>query len=177
MYWEITDAQRPSERATKLKYEFFERDRKLMARMVVEYGGCEFEVPLRADGIDLRYCSLPGEPSLTFDPGDAVTFDNFIEVTIEDAATGEDRQKVYNARVGFSACEVPSEEPSSEPSEEPSTVPSETSGVEGGNPTPTPGDLPDTSVGQSGPMPATALAMLMLAAVATLVYVRLAQRR
>jgi hypothetical protein len=71
LYWEITDAQRPSERATKLKYEFFERDRKLMARMVVEYGGCEFEVPLRADGIDLRYCSLPGEPSLTFDPGDA----------------------------------------------------------------------------------------------------------
>jgi hypothetical protein len=28
-------------------------------------------LPLRADGIDLRYCSLPGEPSLTFDPGDA----------------------------------------------------------------------------------------------------------
>jgi hypothetical protein len=24
MYWEITDAQRPSDRANKLKYEFFE---------------------------------------------------------------------------------------------------------------------------------------------------------
>jgi hypothetical protein len=70
MYWELTDAQRPSERATKLKYEFFERDQKLMARMVVEYGACEFEVPLRPDGIELRYCSLPGEPSLTFDPND-----------------------------------------------------------------------------------------------------------
>jgi hypothetical protein len=71
MYWELTDAQRPSERATKLRYEFFERDQKLMARMIVEFGGCEFEVPLRADGIELRYCSLAGEPSLTFDPNDA----------------------------------------------------------------------------------------------------------
>ena len=42
-----------------------------MARMIVEYGGCEFEVPLRADGIELRYCSFPGEPSLTFDANDA----------------------------------------------------------------------------------------------------------
>ena len=71
MYWELTDAERPGERATKLKYDFFERDQKLMARMIVEYGGCEFEVPLRADGIELRYCSLPGEPSLTFDANDA----------------------------------------------------------------------------------------------------------
>jgi hypothetical protein len=70
MYWEITDAQRPSDRANKLKYEFFERDRKLMARMIFEYGGCEFEVPLRAGGIGLRYCVLQGEPSLSFDPND-----------------------------------------------------------------------------------------------------------
>jgi hypothetical protein len=70
MYWEVTDALLPTDRATKLKYEFFERDRKLMARMVVEFGGCEFDVPLRADGIALRYCGLPGEPSLTFDPND-----------------------------------------------------------------------------------------------------------
>ena len=71
MYWEVTDARQPSERATRLKYEFFERDQKLMARMVVEFGGCEFEVPLRADGIELRYCGMQGEPSLTFDPDDA----------------------------------------------------------------------------------------------------------
>jgi hypothetical protein len=70
LYWELTDAQLPGERATKLKYEFFERDQKLMARMIVEYGGCEFAVPLRADGITLQYCSLQGEPSLTYDPND-----------------------------------------------------------------------------------------------------------
>jgi hypothetical protein len=70
MYWEVTDAQLPTDRATKIKYEFFERDRKLMARMVVDFGGCEFEVPLRADGIELRYCGMQGEPSLTFDPSD-----------------------------------------------------------------------------------------------------------
>ena len=70
MYWELTDAQLPSERAHKLKYDFFERDQKLMARMIFESGGCEFEVPLRADGIELRYCMLQGEPSLTFEPND-----------------------------------------------------------------------------------------------------------
>jgi hypothetical protein len=71
MYYELTDAPLPGERAHKLKYEFFERDRKLMGRLVVEFGGCEFEVPLRADGISMRWCLLAGEPSLTFDPGDA----------------------------------------------------------------------------------------------------------
>jgi hypothetical protein len=70
LYWELTDAQLPGERATKLKYAFFERDQTLMARMIVEYGGCEFAVPLRADGITLQYCSLQGEPSLTYDPND-----------------------------------------------------------------------------------------------------------
>lgn len=71
MYWDLTDAPIPSERAHRLKYEFFERDRKLMGRLILEFGGCEFEVPLRADGVSLRYCLLEGEPSLTFDPSDA----------------------------------------------------------------------------------------------------------
>jgi hypothetical protein len=70
MYWELTDATLPGERAHGLKYEFFERDQKLMGRLVVEYGGCEFEVTLRADGISLRYCAVGGEPSLTFDASD-----------------------------------------------------------------------------------------------------------
>lgn len=70
MYYEITDAPFPGAQAHKLNWEFFERDRKLMARLVVEYGGCEFEVPLRVDGIGMRWCILEGEPSLTFDPGD-----------------------------------------------------------------------------------------------------------
>jgi hypothetical protein len=45
MYYDITDAPLPSERAHKLTWEFVERDQKLMARLVVEFGGCEFEVP------------------------------------------------------------------------------------------------------------------------------------
>ncbi len=71
MYWEITDAPLPGEQAHRLTYEFFEREQKLMGRLVFEYGGCEFEVPLRADGISLRYCAVQGEPSLTFDPNDS----------------------------------------------------------------------------------------------------------
>ncbi len=70
MYWEITDSLVPGAQAHRLTYEFFERDRKLMGRLVFEMGGCEFEVPVRADGISLRYCVLQGEPSLTFDPSD-----------------------------------------------------------------------------------------------------------
>jgi len=42
---------------------------------------------------------------IVFDPGDATAFENFIEVTIEDADTGEDRQKIYNARAAFELCE------------------------------------------------------------------------
>lgn len=71
MYWELTEAAVPTERAHKLKYAFFERDKKLMGRLVFEQGGCDFEVPVRPDGISLRYCLLEGEPSLTFDPSDA----------------------------------------------------------------------------------------------------------
>jgi len=71
MYYDITDAPLPSERAHKLTWEFFDRDQKLMARLVVEFGSCEFEVPMRPDGISMRWCLLEGEPSLTFDPSDA----------------------------------------------------------------------------------------------------------
>ena len=70
MYWEITDAPLPGERSHRLTYEFFEREQKLMGRLVFEFGGCEFEVPVRADGISLRYCAVAGEPSLIFDPND-----------------------------------------------------------------------------------------------------------
>ncbi len=70
MYYDVTDAPLPTERAHKLTWEFFDRDQKLIARLVVELGGCEFEVPLRPDGISMRWCVIGGEPSLTFDPGD-----------------------------------------------------------------------------------------------------------
>ena len=70
MYYEITEAPLPGERAHKLNWEFFDRDQKLMARLLVEFGGCEFEVPVRADGISMRWCILEGEPSLAFDLSD-----------------------------------------------------------------------------------------------------------
>lgn len=124
--------------------------------------------------------------SVTFDPGDATSFENFVEVTLEDAQTGEDRQKVYNARAAFSLCAVPSEEPSAEPSSEPSqpsqptepsSAPSETGGVEGGNPTPTPGDLPDTAAGDAGSAPTTAvLSIVLVMALGTLIVSRLARQ-
>jgi hypothetical protein len=111
---------------------------------------------------------------VTFDPGDAASFENFIEVTLEDAQTGEDRQKVYNARAAFSLCEAPSTAPSEEPSEEPS----ETGGAAGGNPTPTPGDLPDTAAGRGGSIPATSiLSVVLVGALGVLVVGRLAARR
>jgi hypothetical protein len=71
MYYDITKSPLPSERAHKITWEFFERDQKLMARLVVEFGGCEFEVPLRPDGINMRWCILQGETSPKFDPSDA----------------------------------------------------------------------------------------------------------
>lgn len=67
LYWEITDAELPGQRAHKLNYQFFERDGQLMARLIVEFGGCEFPVRVRPDGVSLRYCLLEGEPSLKFD--------------------------------------------------------------------------------------------------------------
>jgi hypothetical protein len=71
MYYDITNAPLPTDQSHKMTWEFFERDKKLMARLVVEFGGCEFEVPLRSDGISMRWCLLAGEPSLTFDSSDA----------------------------------------------------------------------------------------------------------
>lgn len=76
-----------------------------------------------------------------------------------------------------SAEETPTQEPS--PSQEPS-IPqaSPTGGVQGGNPTPTPaGELPDTTMGQADLVPAATLSMLLLAALATLVGIRLASER
>jgi hypothetical protein len=71
LYWDLTEEPLPTERAHKLKYEFVEREGRLIGRLIFEYGGCDFEVPVRPDGISLRYCLLEGEPSLTFDSDDA----------------------------------------------------------------------------------------------------------
>jgi hypothetical protein len=47
----------------------------------------------------------------------------------------------------------------------------------GGNPTPTPAPNPDTAMGGPGQLPATLLSLVLLAALSTLVYVRLARER
>lgn len=117
---------------------------------------------------------------ITFDPGDAEAFENFIEVTIEDADTGEDRNKVYNARASFVLCEVP-EVPPTEP-EEPGPVQEEPprEDEEGGRGTPAPsaGELPDTAT--DAPIVSSAaaiLALLMLGSMGALGYMQLQARR
>jgi hypothetical protein len=77
--------------------------------------------------------------------------------------------------------EEPTEAPTEEPTEEPTEAPTATvnEGELGGNPTATPagGSLPDTAVGQFGQVPATVLSLLLLGALAAMVYVRLARQR
>ena len=72
LHIETTDAATPSDRfTTKQTWQFFEQDKKLMARTVVAFGGCATEVSLRDDGFSFRWCPpLQGEPSFTYDPND-----------------------------------------------------------------------------------------------------------
>lgn len=48
---------------------------------------------------------------------------------------------------------------------------------QGGNPTPTAPIVPDTAVGQFGQVPATVLSLVLLGALAAMIYVRLARQR
>lgn len=48
---------------------------------------------------------------------------------------------------------------------------------EGGNPTPTPAEVPDTAMSQFGQVPATVLSLVLLGALAAMIYVRLARQR
>ncbi|HEX7173085.1 MAG TPA: hypothetical protein VF365_10815 [Candidatus Limnocylindria bacterium] len=48
---------------------------------------------------------------------------------------------------------------------------------QGGNPTPTPAEVPDTAMGQFGQVPATVLSLVLLGALAAMIYVRLARQR
>ena len=72
MYTEYTEAIAPSDRASKLTFEFFERDHRLMGRQVgLAFGGCDVEVILRRDGFDLPWCPpYQGERKIHYDPGD-----------------------------------------------------------------------------------------------------------
>ncbi|MEK9968903.1 MAG: hypothetical protein VW600_07190 [Ferrovibrio sp.] len=72
LYSEYTDAAEPSERAQKLQFEYYERDAKLMGRWLLAYGGCEFEVSVRADGFHFPWCPpYNGVPTLNYDAKDA----------------------------------------------------------------------------------------------------------
>ncbi|WP_300295232.1 hypothetical protein [Ferrovibrio sp.] len=71
LYSEYTDAAVPSDRAQKLRFEYYERDTKLMGRWLLAFGGCEFEVTVTADGFHFPWCPpYNGEPALSFDPAD-----------------------------------------------------------------------------------------------------------
>ena len=72
-----------------------------------------------------------------------------------------------------------SEAPPSEAAESEAPAESEREGELGGTPTPAPsaGDLPDTAIGDFGQMPATVLSLVLIGALAAMVYVRLARQR
>lgn len=63
--------------------------------------------------------------------------------------------------------------------ENPTATPTPREDTAGGNPTPAPsgGELPDTSMGDWGQVPATVLSLVLLAALATMVYARMARQR
>lgn len=48
---------------------------------------------------------------------------------------------------------------------------------QGGNPTPTLAEVPDTAMGQFGQLPATVLSLVLLGALAAMIYVRMARQR
>ena len=100
---------------------------------------------------------------------------------------GGQQAEVSHISVCFGVEAPPSEAPPSEPGEEseapaseaPPSEPaeSEREGELGGNPTPAP-EIPDTAVGGDfGQMPATVLSLVLIGALAAMVYVRLARER
>jgi hypothetical protein len=71
LYSEYTDAAVPSDRAQMLRFEYYEREARLMGRWLLEFGGCEFEVTTTADGFEFPWCPpYNGVPSLSFDARD-----------------------------------------------------------------------------------------------------------
>lgn len=74
VYYDITDATTPSDKATKWNWEFFEQDGNFRGRQLgLAFGSCEFEIALRDDGFSFRWCPAfrhNNEPSLTYDPED-----------------------------------------------------------------------------------------------------------
>jgi hypothetical protein len=93
-----SDSRRPSRITTALDRILGPGDATLHTETIGDLIGVVLTSP--RDSVTVNY-------AITFDPGDVESFDNFIEVTIEDANTGEDRMKIYNARAAFELCDVP----------------------------------------------------------------------
>ncbi len=74
--------------------------------------------------------SLAVPYSVTFAPGSSMGFSNQIQVMVEEAATGLDRHKYYNARADFRICAVPTQSVS--------PVPTQSVSPGTGSPTPSP---------------------------------------
>jgi hypothetical protein len=100
---------------------------------------------------------------------------------------GGQQATVSHISVCFGTATPPSEAPPSEappsevaeselPAESEVPVESEREGELGGNPTPAP-VVPDTAMGDFGQLPATVLSLVLIAALAGMVYVRLARQR
>lgn len=84
----------------------------------------------------------------------------------------------YATRPGETPTPTPTPTPSEdEEPEEETPTPTPRDDTLGGTPTPTPGQLPDTATGQLTQVPATVLSLVMLAALGTMLYVRLARQR
>lgn len=118
-------------------------------------------------GLELAPEAVASIPyTMTFDPADSTTFMNFVEVTIERAETGEARHKIYNAQAQFGMCAGNVNPTPDQPG--PENTPRGT--VAGGNPTPTPEPLPDTSMGDGTTLPAAVLALIFVASIGLIGY-------
>ena len=125
-------------------------------------------------GLELAPEAVASVPyAVTFDPDDNTAFNNFVDVTIERAESGEARHKIYNARAQFALCDEPVNPPPGG-GEEPANSPRGT--VAGGNPTPDP-QLPDTSMSGGPTLSIAFLAVIFLASIGLVGYRAVAVRR
>lgn len=126
-------------------------------------------------GLELAPEAVASIPyTVTFDPAAETDFTNFVELTIERAASGEARHKIYNARAQFALCDEPVNPPPPGGGEEPGNTPRGT--VAGGNPTPDP-QLPDTSMSGGSTLSIAFLAVIFLVSIGLVGYRAVVVRR
>jgi hypothetical protein len=134
-------------------------------------------------GVDAVYVKAGADGSnlYRYDPPAESTGDTGL------VSPGESGNGISHISFCYDADAPESEAPPSEPAEE-SEAPAESEAAPsesfreaefGGTPTPAPsgGDLPDTAIGDFGQMPATVLSLVLIGALAAMVYVRLARQR